>query len=152
MTEERKNTWQFPVPLKLTIIWIYLISMFRFYDAVTGLIFNFFIDLTDWVAAFVFLGLANGLASGNNSSRIWTICLVSLGSLIRLYLLAVILIKDIDPIGILRFFSYDVPLTGVQLIILLGLNLVINAGVILTLAKSEIKEFFLPQTLRQETK
>jgi len=150
MVNKKRNFSQFPVSLKLVIIWVFLAAIFRLYNGVAGLISTFSINITDWIAGFVFLRLASGLVSGDNWSRVEAMVWISLGSLIRIYLIAMTILNS-DTTWVIRFLQYQMPITKLYGIAFLIVNVMINIGVILVLLKPEIKNIFVTQAVQQET-
>src|SRR5262245_24839611 len=87
---------QFPVTLRLSIAWIYLISFDQIWGFIAGVVNGpryFLISLTFGI---VFLVLAIGLVWRLNISRLLTVGCLSIASLIRLTLLVIIVINDFD--------------------------------------------------------
>ena len=152
MVYEKKDFSQFPVSLKLTIIWVFLICMFRLFSGAVGLISTLSINITitDWVAGFVFLRLANGLIRGDNWSRLETMIWISLGSLIRIYLIAMAIINS-DTTLVMRFLQYQTLIPELYGMTFLIVNVMINIGVLLVLWNFEIKNIFVSQVTPRDT-
>jgi len=142
---------QFPIVLKLSIVWLYLIGFGYLSYFIVDAFINFSISVIPLLAGYVFLGLAGGLARHENSSRIWTIVCVSIESLVGLIYLVGIIIYNVDPVVKIHFFGYETSIRKMQGIILLCINTLINTGILVTLLQSATKKIFSPQALQQET-
>jgi len=153
----KKSFWQFPIALKFVVVWIFFLCFFDFWAAVDGLISARAIKVGSFIAGVVYFYLAIGLADRENTARILTSISVSIGTLVRMILLVLILLKEVDS-GYIEYNLVKYPVSPDQAIAFLTLNIVFNIGILYTLLRPSTKALFAhpasfsaPQETQQDT-
>ena len=137
---------QLPVLIKLVVIWFLLLgisSFWRFGSDIVGHV----LDIGSLISGFISWGLAVGLTNRSNESRWWAAFFAILGSLGALFLLAVMLYENPDPV---MGFHIQTLAPQDQAIVFLLIFLVLNVGTLFALLNPANKTFFVLQNDQED--
>jgi hypothetical protein len=148
MTETNSNQGfgRFPLLLKLVVVWTGLLCLLYFLNFIADIINGKGIIFSTLFFGIVTLILTAGLANGSNSARIWTSIWVICGTLIRFFLVVMLLYNsEIDASFALLPAQYFHP--RVQAILFLIFNIILNIGIIFILLRPSTKALFSRQPI-----
>lgn len=133
---------QFPAALKFIVIWTIILGLLHFWEVFTDIVESFRINLPEILATGVYFNLASGLIHKQDSSRIWSIVFLVIGTLARFVFLPLIYL---DHFNIkFNFLAFDYSLSDIQAIIFLSVNIILNIILLYILLRPSTKALFTP--------
>ena len=138
-TKSRIGFRELPPALKFVVVWTIILGLLRLWDFVVSISS---INLADILVAVVYFNLASGLTHKQNSSRIWSIIFLVIGTLARFAFLAS---AFNDQFGFtFNFLAFDYDSSQMQTIIFLLSNIVLNTALLYILLRPSTKALFTP--------
>lgn len=133
---------QLPPALKFAVVWTIILGLLRLWEPVASITERSSINLADILAAIVYFNLASGLTHKQNSSRIWSIIFLVIGTLARF----VFLVSAFnDQFGFtFNFLAFEYDFSQMQTIIFLLSNIVLNTALLYILLRPSAKALFTP--------